>query len=187
MGQGPPGARAPQAADGPHATPERPAALHGVGQGASSSTRAVLCKRLHATLRGDAKAYGVHGNAASLQQCCNRAMGIVRQWVNRRSQRHSETWQSDTAVLERCKGARPRMVGRPKTRQAALKTSAALRQRVLLKSPVRKNRAPGSVRGPSGNRRSYRDGPTGERETASLRRDNPARNIQTVQTSAHAT
>jgi hypothetical protein len=37
-------------------------------------------------------------------------------------------------------------------------TSADLRTRVLRKSPVRANRPPGSVRGPSGNRRSYRDG-----------------------------
>jgi hypothetical protein len=32
-----------------------------------------------------------------------------------------------------------------------------LRQRVFLKSPVRENRTPGSVRGRSGNRPSYRD------------------------------
>jgi len=32
-----------------------------------------------------------------------------------------------------------------------------LRKRVFLRSPVRENRTPGSVRGPSGNRRSYRD------------------------------
>jgi len=32
-----------------------------------------------------------------------------------------------------------------------------VRKRVLLKSPVRENRTPGSVRGPSGNWRSYRD------------------------------
>jgi len=33
-----------------------------------------------------------------------------------------------------------------------------VRKRVLLKSPVRENRTPGSVRGPLGNWRSYRDG-----------------------------
>ena len=32
-----------------------------------------------------------------------------------------------------------------------------LRKRVSLRSPVRKNRTPGSVRGASGNRRPYRD------------------------------
>ena len=33
-----------------------------------------------------------------------------------------------------------------------------LRKRVSLRSPVRENRTPGSVRGASGNRRPYRDG-----------------------------
>jgi hypothetical protein len=32
-----------------------------------------------------------------------------------------------------------------------------MRKRIWLKSPVRENRTPGSVRGLSGNRRSYRD------------------------------
>jgi hypothetical protein len=32
-----------------------------------------------------------------------------------------------------------------------------MRKRVLLKSPVRENRTPGSVRGAPGNRRVYRD------------------------------
>jgi hypothetical protein len=36
-----------------------------------------------------------------------------------------------------------------------------LRKRVLLKSPVRENRTPGSVRGRSGNWPSYRDGAKG--------------------------
>jgi hypothetical protein len=35
----------------------------------------------------------------------------------------------------------------------------ALRKRVLLKSPVRKIRTPGSVRGLLGNWQSYRNGP----------------------------
>ena len=123
-----------------------------------------LCKRLHATLRGDSTYYGVHGNAASLQQCCNRALRIVRTWRNRRSQRHRDTWQGDKDVLERFKVARPRIVGRPQTRQATLKTSADVRTRVLLKSPGRANRTPGSVRGPLGNWRSYRDGFRGKKK-----------------------
>ena len=86
---------------------------------------------------------------------------MLLKWLNRRRQRHSDTWQGYTAVLERFKIARPRIVGRPKTRQAALKTSADLRQRVLLKSPVRDNRTPGSVRGRLGNWPSYRDGCNG--------------------------
>jgi hypothetical protein len=118
----------------------------------------VLFQRLNAKLRGYYHYYGVHGNAASLQAFFNKAIRIVLKWLNRRSQRHSDTWQGYSAVLERFKVARPRIVGRPKTRQAAPKAEADLRQRVFLKSPVRENRPPGSGRGPSGNRRSYRDG-----------------------------
>jgi hypothetical protein len=117
-----------------------------------------LFQRLHAKLRGYSNAYGVHGNAASLQEFFTKAMRILLKWLNRRSPRHSWTWPGDTAVLERFKVARPRIVGRPKPRQATLKTSADLRKRVLLKSPVREYRTPGSVRGRSGNWPSYRDG-----------------------------
>ena len=39
----------------------------------------------------------------------------------------------------------------------AQKAEADLRKRVFLKSPVRENRTPGSVRGRSGNWPSYRD------------------------------
>jgi len=115
-------------------------------------------QRLHATLRGYDHDDGVHGNAASLQEFFNKALRMLLQWLNRRRQRHSSTGPGYTAVRERFQVVRPRIVGRPKTRQATLKTSADLRKRVLLKSPVREHRTPGSVRGPSGNRRSYRDG-----------------------------
>jgi RNA-directed DNA polymerase len=81
-----------------------------------------LCTRLNAKRRGYDNDYGVHGNAASLQECCNQAMRMFLKWRNRRSQRHSSTWQGCTAVREHVKVARPRIVGRPKTRQAALKT-----------------------------------------------------------------
>jgi len=81
-----------------------------------------LFQRLNATLRGYDNDSGVHGNAASLKEFFNSAMRIVLKWLNRRSQRHSDTWQGYTAVLERFKVARPRIVGRPKTRQATLKT-----------------------------------------------------------------
>ena len=82
----------------------------------------VLFQRLNAKLRGYYNYYGVHGNAASLKQFFNSAMRILLKWLNRRSQRHRYTWQGYKAVLERFKVARPRIVGRPKTRQAALKT-----------------------------------------------------------------
>jgi RNA-directed DNA polymerase len=81
----------------------------------------VLCQRLNAKLRGDYNYYGIHGNVASLQEFFNKAIRILLKWLNRRSPRHRYTWQGSTAVLERFKVARPRIVGRPKTRQAALK------------------------------------------------------------------
>ena len=113
--------------------------------------------RRHATRRGYDHDDGVHGNAASLPQCFNRAMRMVLKGRNRRRQRHRDPWQGSKDVLEGCKVARPRIVGRPTTRQATLTTEADLRTRVCLKSPVRENRTPGSVRGPWGNWRSYRD------------------------------
>jgi RNA-directed DNA polymerase len=82
----------------------------------------VLFQRLNAKLRGYYHDDGVHGNAASLQEFCNKAIRILVKWLNRRSQRHSDTWHGYNKVLERFKVARPRIVGRPKTRQAALKT-----------------------------------------------------------------
>jgi RNA-directed DNA polymerase len=80
----------------------------------------VLFQRLNAKLRGYYHYYGVHGNAASLNEFFNKAIRLLLKWLNRRSQRHSYTWPGYTAVLERFKVARPRLVGRPKTRQAAL-------------------------------------------------------------------
>lgn len=82
----------------------------------------VLFKRLNAKLRGYYNDYGVHGNAASLKEFFNSAMRMLLKWLNRRSQRHSYTWQGYKEVLERFKVARPRIVGRPKTKQATLKT-----------------------------------------------------------------
>ena len=82
----------------------------------------VLFQRLNAKLRGYYNYYGVHGNAASLQEFFNKAIRILFKGLNRRRQRHSYTWQGYNKVLERVKVARPRIVGRPKTRQAALKT-----------------------------------------------------------------
>ena len=81
----------------------------------------VLFQRLNAKLRGYYNYYGVHGNAASLKEFFNKAIRILLKWLNRRSQRHSYTWQGYNEVLERFHVARPRSVGRPKTRQAAQK------------------------------------------------------------------
>jgi hypothetical protein len=118
----------------------------------------VRCQRLHATLRGASHSSGGHGHAASRHEGFTSAMRMLLQWRTRRRQRHRDTWHGDTDVRERWQVARPRSGGRPKTRQAVLKAEADLRQRVLLKSPVRDHRTPGSVRGRLGNWQSYRDG-----------------------------
>ncbi len=49
----------------------------------------VLFQRLNAKLRGYYNYYGVHGNAASLKEFFNSAMGILLKWLNRRRQRRS--------------------------------------------------------------------------------------------------
>lgn len=87
-------------------------------------------QRLNATRRGYDHDDGVHGHAASLQACCNKAIRIWFTWLTRRRQRHRDTWPGDNNVLEHCNVARPRIVGRPKTRQVAIMTSADLRKRV---------------------------------------------------------
>jgi hypothetical protein len=115
------------------------------------------CQRLSATRRGAYHDYGVPGKAASRKAVFNKAMRIWLKGLTRRRPRPSDTWPGETAVLERVHGARPRIVGRPKTRPATLTTAADLRKRGLRKRPGRENRPPGSVRGPSGTRRSYRD------------------------------
>ena len=81
----------------------------------------VRFQRLNATRRGASKDDGVHGHAASRQECGNKAIRIWLPWLKRRSPRPSDTWQGYTAVLERCKVARPWIIGRPTPRQAALK------------------------------------------------------------------
>jgi RNA-directed DNA polymerase len=81
-----------------------------------------LFTRLNAKLRGYDNSDGVHGTAASLNECFNSAIRILLKWLNRRRQRHRYTWPGDKEVLARFHVARPRIVGRPKTRQATLKT-----------------------------------------------------------------
>lgn len=52
-------------------------------------SRRRLFAGLNAKLRGYDNYDGVHGNFASLQQFFYSAMGILKEWLNRRSQRHS--------------------------------------------------------------------------------------------------
>ena len=118
----------------------------------------VLCARLNAKLRGYYNYYGVPGNFAGLKQFFSHALGILKKWLNRRSQRRSYNWAGYNELLAHFNIERPRIFGRPQTRVAASKAEAGLRKRVYLKSPVRENRTPGSVRGRSGNWPSYRNG-----------------------------
>jgi hypothetical protein len=75
---------------------------------------------LNAKLRGYDRYYGVHGNSPSLQQFFNQAMRMLFKWLNRRSQRRSYTRIGYTELLHHVRVERPRLVGRPNTRLAAL-------------------------------------------------------------------
>jgi RNA-directed DNA polymerase len=78
----------------------------------------VLFKQLNGKFRGYYQYYGVHGNSESLKQFFEGALRILLKWLNRRSQRHSYNWQGFTAILERFKAERPRIVEHPKRRKA---------------------------------------------------------------------
>jgi hypothetical protein len=75
---------------------------------------------LNAQLRGYYRDDGVHGNYPSLQQFFHRARRILFKWLHRRSQRRSYTWTGFTELLRHFRVERPRLVGRPKPRLAAL-------------------------------------------------------------------
>jgi RNA-directed DNA polymerase len=77
-------------------------------------------KDLNAKLRGYYRYYGVHGNYPSRQQCFHRAMRILFKWLNRCSQRRSDTRTGVTELRRHFRVERPRLVGRPTTRMAAL-------------------------------------------------------------------
>ncbi len=79
-----------------------------------------LFAELNVKLRGYYNYYGVHGNYASLQQFFHCAMRLLFKWLNRRSQRRSYNWTGFRELLQQFRVERPRIVGRPKTRLAAL-------------------------------------------------------------------
>jgi RNA-directed DNA polymerase len=70
-------------------------------------------RELNAKLRGYYRYYGVSGNYPSLQQFFYRAMHILLKWLNRRSQRRSDTWPGFTELLRHFQVEWPRLVGRP--------------------------------------------------------------------------
>jgi hypothetical protein len=81
----------------------------------------VLFARLNAKLRGYYNYYGVPGNFAGLKQFFSQALGILKKWLNRRSQRRSYNWAGYNELLAHFNLERPRIFGRPKTRMATSK------------------------------------------------------------------
>ena len=80
----------------------------------------VLFKKMNAKLRGYYAYYGVIGNYASLQEFFREAVRILFKWLNRCSQQRSYNWKGFQELLELFKIEKPRSVGRPKARKAAL-------------------------------------------------------------------
>jgi len=81
----------------------------------------VLLARLNAKRRGYDNDYGVPGNFAGLQPFFSQALGILKKWLNRRSQRRSYNGAGSNERRAHFKIERPRIVGRPQTRVAASK------------------------------------------------------------------
>lgn len=79
-----------------------------------------LFRELNAKLRGYYNYYGVNGNSRSLNEFYTSAMRILFKWLNRRSQRRSYNWAGFRELLQHYQVELPRIVGRPKTRKAAL-------------------------------------------------------------------
>ena len=79
----------------------------------------VLCARLNAKLRGYDHDSGVPGNFAGLKPFFSHALGILKPWLNRRSQRRSDNWAGYHELLAHFHIERPRLVGRPQTSVAA--------------------------------------------------------------------
>jgi hypothetical protein len=56
-------------------------------------------KTLRAKLRGHYQYYGVSGNYRAINSYYRRVLGLVRKWLNRRSQKRSMSWARFTAYL----------------------------------------------------------------------------------------
>lgn len=68
-----------------------------------------LLKTLNSKLRGYYNYYGVIGNYESLRKFFRQAMGLLKKWLNRRSQRRSFNWKTFWAMLNRHKIELPRI------------------------------------------------------------------------------
>jgi RNA-directed DNA polymerase len=76
-----------------------------------------LLVNLNRKLRGYYNYFGVIGNYERLQKFFYQAMGILKKWLNRRSQRRSFNWKTFWAMLKRHKIERPRITERPEGHQ----------------------------------------------------------------------
>jgi hypothetical protein len=94
------------------------------------------------------------------------AMRILFKWLNRRSQRRSYNWTGFRELLQQFQVERPRIVGRPKPRMAALGAWGPIAEASMTEEPGAGKPHAGpvlslpkeSVRGRLGNWPSYRDG-----------------------------
>jgi group II intron reverse transcriptase/maturase len=77
-----------------------------------------LFRELNAKVRGYYHYDGVHGNSASLHEFFTCALRILCKWLNRRSQRRSDTWTGFRDLLHHFRVERPHLVGRPPPRLA---------------------------------------------------------------------
>jgi hypothetical protein len=72
-----------------------------------------LFRALNAKLRGYYNSYGLIGNYDSLNAFFTQAMSLLWKWLNRRSQKRSDTWQRFEALLKRQQIERPRITDTP--------------------------------------------------------------------------
>ena len=79
-----------------------------------------IFEMLNVKLLGHYNYFGVRGNFARLQRFFYRAMGILRKWLNRRSQRRSCSWMKFFRWLEIFKVERPRIRDKPPTQAQLL-------------------------------------------------------------------
>jgi hypothetical protein len=72
-----------------------------------------LFRALNAKRRGYDHSYGLIGHSDSLNAFFTHAMSRLWTWLNRRSQRRSDTWERFEALLKRQQIARPRITDTP--------------------------------------------------------------------------
>ena len=131
-----------------------------------------MMKTLKAKLQGTWNYYGVIGNYRRMKLLHDETCRAVYKWLNRRSQRRSLTWPGVNRLLARFQVPPPRIMEKNGGMPCQMELSFCqrmldfdsagrfrwrMRERVDLKSPVRENRPPGSVRGARGNPCPYLD------------------------------